>query len=138
MEQWPSKRQHGRRRFGSARAPVGCGRTSAGCEGHSAPPSASASQCPGAPARWTICSYGEEYDIGAAKAATVCQSLTAHCSSEIPGSHRQNSLYNSQSDIFTLASNDTDICINARQYQTSAYGSTDFRDHWYWKSVRPI
>ena len=38
------------------------------------------------------------------------------------------------SGIFTLISKDTDICIKARQYRTSASGSTDFRDHWCWES----
>ena len=38
------------------------------------------------------------------------------------------------SDIFTLVSNDTDICIKVHQYQISTYGSTDFRDRWYWES----
>ena len=38
------------------------------------------------------------------------------------------------SDIFSLVSKDTDVCIKARQYQTSAYGSADFSDHWYRES----
>ena len=33
-----------------------------------------------------------------------------------------------------MVSKDTDVSIKARQCQTSTYGSTDFRDHWYWES----
>ena len=36
--------------------------------------------------------------------------------------------------IFISASNETEIRIKPHQYQTSADGSTDFGDHWYWKS----
>ena len=36
--------------------------------------------------------------------------------------------------IFSSVSKDTDFCIKLRQYQTSAYGNTDYRDHWYWES----
>ena len=38
------------------------------------------------------------------------------------------------SDMFTSVSKVTDIRIKPRQHQTSIYGSTDFRDHWYWES----
>ena len=40
----------------------------------------------------------------------------------------------SASDLFTLISKDTEFCIKVLWYQTSTYGSTDFRDHWYWES----
>lgn len=35
--------------------------------------------------------------------------------------------------IFTSVSKDISFCIKLHQYQINTYGSTDFRDHWYWE-----
>ena len=39
-----------------------------------------------------------------------------------------------KADILSFVSKDTEFCIKPCWYQTSTYGSTDFRDHWYWWS----